>query len=110
MIVGLFATLAQRSGFITELFPIYSNDFLQQMKFLSLLGTAIFIGVIGINSGYGLSFKNKETILCFFVGVGIVVLNMAFMFAIGKLDSQIDFSFFHEFLSKSVSQSTLLTP
>lgn len=67
-----------------------SDSFLQNMKFLTSFGTSLFISVIGITSGYGLSkCINRKVLFCFFVGIITILIDFFVMLTLLKLDGTI---------------------
>lgn len=67
-----------------------SDSFLQNMKFLTSFGTSLFISVIGITSGCGLSkCINRKVLFCFFVGIITILIDFFVMLTLLKLDGTI---------------------
>lgn len=67
-----------------------SESFLQNMKFLTSLGTSLFISVIGITSGYGLSkCIKRKVVLCFFISLSAILIDLIAMITMLKLDVNI---------------------
>lgn len=68
-----------------------NQNFLNNMKFLSSLGTALFISVIGISSGYNFSkYRKSKVFSCLFVGVSTVIINLMLMALIMSFDKSLD--------------------
>lgn len=67
-----------------------NKSFLQNMKFLTSLGTSLFISVIGITSGYGFSkYMKRKTMLCLFIGINVILINIFVMLLLLRLDKAI---------------------
>ena len=70
---------------------LYDATLLENLKFLSSVGTALFVSVIGISSGYQLNErKSKKAWMFFFIGVAGILTNFALMNLIIFLDDTVE--------------------
>lgn len=84
--IGVYYGKAYDNSFIVS---FADGVFLGRMSFLSSLGTALFVSVIGISSGYKL-LCCKDAVRSCLIGTGFVTLNYALMRVIAIADSSID--------------------
>lgn len=70
---------------------LYDATLLENLKFLSSVGTALFVSVIGISSGYQLyESKSKKALIFFFIGVAGILVNFALLNLIVVFDDTVD--------------------
>ncbi len=100
--LGLSAVLVLSvvTGIFFNFFPVFSvgdriiiqidKSFLDIMQFLSTFGTALFIAIIGLASGYQITAqRQRKTFRYFLVGTIAVVLNLVLMKLILLIDENI---------------------
>ena len=94
-------------GFV--IFKFYPSlmdaNFNNAMSAYSSLGTAIFVSVIGITSGFSLKLSSKKTVLYFLIGCIAVLVGFAVTYLIGYMDSETDKSLLLGILSGALTST-----
>ena len=94
-------------GFV--IFKFYPSlmdaNFNNAMSAYSSLGTAIFVSVIGITSGFSLKLSSKKTVLYFLIGCIAVLVGFAVTYLIVYMDSETDKSLLLGILSGALTST-----
>lgn len=89
--LGVFMSLFPNINLGGRQIVLYDDTFSANLKFLSSIGTALFVSVIGISSGYQLAErKSKKAWAFFFIGVVGILANFALMNLVVFLDKGMD--------------------
>lgn len=90
LLFGIFLSIVPEWHIGHHIVTVYDQAFQKDMKFLSSFGTAIFISVIGISSGYHFGGEmHRQKIISFLIGAGMILLGMMLTMTIDIIDSAI---------------------
>ena len=95
-LAGVLIIAILSGAVLSTAFPesaILTDAFQENIKFLSSLGTSLFVSTIGISSGYTLSSCTKLICLKYFLmGISVVITGFLTFVVIGLIDKETDSS------------------